>query len=253
MNLKLSTALLFTLLSVMANGSRADAATVIYVAPQSHVIAGTAGIFSESASFDRTYNGNGLDNAALVATGAPVLASTSIGPKHTNAFDVNTGRFISSTNLADTNGQGDSTTGTLTMTFNLGAAYDLTGLWFWNYLEGSGGTADRRNRGLDSVYVEFSTDNVNWTNGQTITPALANTDGSAQQILFTGTNTGVQYVRFSQLSNFGPVASDAGPGQNNYIGFSEIRFLAAVPEPSHSLLGTLGFMALTLRRRRPLL
>lgn len=228
-----------------------EAATVIYVAPQTHAVAGTAGIFTEESNFSRTYNASGLDaNAALVATGATVLATTAAGPKHSAAFSPNTARFVSTTNTANTNGQGTSTTGALTLTYDLGASYDLTGLWLWNYLEGSGSTLDRRNRGIDSVLVSFSTDNLTWTSGQTITPAIANADGSAQELLFTGTPTGVRYVRFSNLSNFGTVASDAGPGQNNYIGFSEIRFLASVPEPTTSLLGTFGFVALALRRRR---
>ncbi|TLD69381.1 hypothetical protein FEM03_17185 [Phragmitibacter flavus] len=217
-------------------------AVTIFVRPTAVTAAVVTG-YSVDSTFDRAIDGSGLSNAALVATGQLVPALVTSGPTHTETFGTNTARFFNNANLENQNGQGTSfTPAGVSLTFNLGDTYDIGGLWLWNYREGTG---NRLNRGIDSVFVEFSTNGTDWTNGQTINPALINSSGQAQSLTFTGTNTGIQFIRFSSFSNFGPAEN------SNFIGFSEIRFTAeAIPEPGISLLGTMGLMALTLRRRR---
>lgn len=205
-----------------------------------------AGTLSVGQSFDVTINGNGMANLSLIATGAVVPVSTATsGYTSNNTYTNNIGRFSETSGQVDMNGQGNSfTPAGVSIVFNLGADYMLTGMWLWNYRESG---PDVRNRGLDSVTVEFSTDNLNWSDSQVLTPSRAeNSFGYAQSLAFTDTSTDLyRYVRFSSMSNFGTAIN------NNFLGFNEVRFTAAVPEPAtYGLLGAGALAAAAFVRRR---
>lgn len=231
------------------------AATSIFIKPTSLVVGGLNSDYSIDSTdiFNRTINGNGLSNAALVNTGSSYLSNVSLGPTHSFNFSGNTGRYNTSANAPNVQGQGSSFTTGLNFFIDLGAAYEIQGMWLWNYMEGADSTLDRRNRGFDSISVEFSSDGVVWNNKQTVTPSLARVDGYAEELLFTGDNANTRYLRFSEFSTFGTVMSDgsgSGPGANRYAGMSEIRFIGNVPEPTQTLLLSLaGFLAFFRRSR----
>lgn len=216
------------------------------VSQTTNLIAG----YSVANSFNNTFNGTDISNASLVATGMTVPGSTA----NASYASSNTlqSRFLNNANTPNANGQGASFTAPgLSIVYNLGSAYDLSGMWFWNYRES--GTGSLTNRGLDSVTIAFSNDNSNWSNAQVISLNLANANGYAEAVGFTGiTGTPYQYVRFDTFSNFGTATGANTAGLDSYIGFNEVRF-TAVPEAStYGLMGAgaLAGIAIVRRRRR---
>jgi len=104
---------------------------------------------TSGGSFDGafTINGTGLSNASLVANGQPDIgnAGTTLSsmPTHSDAYGT-AGRY-------DLNG---SSTFPPFLTFDLGAGYDATGVYLWNYTENYLGTYFN-NRGINSATFDF--------------------------------------------------------------------------------------------------
>jgi hypothetical protein len=123
------------------------------------------------------------------------------------------------------------------ITWNLGAEYDLDGAWIWNYQQ-----TNAQERGIDdfTIYVGGSGDAAATTPLGAANISLYPTGSTAQLAEFEGFSaSGVQYVRFEM--------ADAN---SNAIGLSEVRFQEAVPEPTTTALLGLGGLALILRRRK---
>ena len=121
------------------------------------------------------------------------------------------------------------------ITFNLGAAYDLESVLFWNYNE-NGNTQ----RGISSVTASFSTDGLSFTGATTLN--FAESSGlpiAGETVSMVASD--VQYVKFTDFANHGDTV---------LAGFSEIRF-TAIPEPATTsmLLGLGASLMVFLRRR----
>ena len=71
---------------------------------------------------------------------------------------------------------------------------------------------------------------------------LATTSATSETQTFAAVN-GVTHIRLTDINN-------AGDPGDPYVGFSEIRFGGAVPEPTTTALLGLGGLALILRRRK---
>ena len=125
------------------------------------------------------------------------------------------------------------------ITFDLGAEFDLDGAWIWNYNQGD---AQVRERITFDIYVGGSGD----SSASTFVQAAAISEypnGTAAQPpefeAFAASN--VQYVRF--LIDNQVTLSDS-------IGLSEVRFSTVIPEPSTLILAMLGLLGLMGFRRR---
>lgn len=139
--------------------------------------------------------------------------------------------------------------GNPTITFDLGAVYDLAGLHVWNQNEGSS------TRGIRNVDVSFSTTSAVAGFGSTQTfsgvsefaKAAGLTTYTGEDKLFTGLPKTAQWVRFTINDNWG----------DTFTGLSEVRFFtydapppAPAPEPSTLVLAVLSLGGITLVRRR---
>jgi hypothetical protein len=134
------------------------------------------------------------------------------------------------------------------LTFDLGAAYDLAAVDIWNYNYGDPGFASLLDRGAKDFSVWLSADGVSYD--QVFAGTLAQGTGellAAQRFNLDG---GARYVRLDLLNNY---ATDP------YIpytatGLSEVRFdgtLAAVPEPASwaMMIAGFGLTGAAMRRR----
>ena len=172
----------------------------------------------QNGSLDNTIDGTGLSSSLNTGDAVPGVL-----PTHESMYPGvgTTGvRWFNST---------DPTT-----TFNLGAAYDLGSVIFWNYDEN--GNTDR---GISSVTASFSSDGLSFTGDTTLNFAQSGglpVTGEIVSMLAPD----VQYVRFTDFADH---------GDGNLTGFLEIRF-ATVPEPSSTALLGLSGIALMLRRKR---
>lgn len=140
---------------------------------------------------------------------------------------------------------------TATLTFNLNTAYDLAGVYLWNYAETTGGISYNI-RGANGITASFSTSGTGGTfsNSQSFNLAIApdsfsptGTITPAQYFAFSGLPTGVDAVKFDITSNH---------GSSNLTGLGQVRF-TTVPEPGTAALTALGLgaMAMVFVRRRP--
>ncbi|MCA9248417.1 MAG: LamG domain-containing protein [Planctomycetales bacterium] len=113
-----------------------------------------------------------------------------------------------------------SAANTLTITYDLGAQFNLDSMRVWNYNESGvgGGSQPNTDRGVQNMTVSFSKDNVNFFNSQTV--SLSQATGLAT---YTGEDktladlkTGTRYVKFDVLTSHG--------SNNGFTGLSEVRF-----------------------------
>ncbi len=137
---------------------------------------------------------------------------------------------------------------------DLGEAYALDYLKFWNFQYSNDGGTILTSRGVQSADIYVSTvdtpsnydfaNNSQWTlliDDQVLAQAPGTTTNDySQQINLSGTSA--QWVAFDILSNYG----DLG-----YTGINEIQFFEAVPEPSTWLLSlfAIGAALIAVRRR----
>lgn len=139
------------------------------------------------------------------------------------------------------------------ITIDLGALYDLTSLHIWQFTRNT--AANDTNRGVKIFDVLVSADNLSFTevlSNQTLNkpidtlPVIGTPDGNEPVQSFALIQTGVRYVQLGIDSTYESAGTNDWQG-----GLGEVRFegVAAVPEPSASLLGGIG-MLLLLRRRR---
>jgi hypothetical protein len=113
------------------------------------------------------------------------------------------------------------------VTYDLGAAQNLTSLRIWNYNE-LAGAVDNTTRGLKDVVISVSPDAV----GETFTSAgsfvldraSADTTEIGQRVPFATTQTGIRRVRIVATTNHGDAS---------YAGLSEVKFFKVyVPDPT---------------------
>ena len=130
------------------------------------------------------------------------------------------------------------------ITFDLGAEFNLNGTWIWNYNQ----SGTQPLRGMDSfdIYVGGSGEPSAPTENQTgnsisLYPDTQTTAQPPENVPFTASN--VQYVRFL-------IDNQTETGLQG-IGLSEVRFSGApIPEPSTLILAALGLLGLMGFRRR---
>ena len=128
------------------------------------------------------------------------------------------------------------------VTFDLGGTYDVDSVHLWNWVYTN---TTSTKWGVATVDFSFSTNGTNFLNTEALSFVADPTPGAlgpsvAQTKTFT-TQTGVTHI---QLGNFTNLEG------TTYVGFGEIRFSEAVPEPSTTALLGLGGLALILRRRK---
>lgn len=163
-----------------------------------------------------TVNGKGLPGHTPSLTGS-----------HAASMDGNAWRSIANPTLGSTG----------FIEFNLNGTYHLSGFTFWNL---GGSSQALTHQGIKDVTIQYSSNGgttwstligapTSFTQGTFGSPA---TSQPAQTYSFA--SVAATHVRFTNLSNFGGLASS-----DNRIGFSEIQF-AKVPEPS-ALLALLAF------------
>ena len=195
-------------------------------------VTATGTIDFSADGFDRTIDGSGLSDSTLVETGDALP-----GTYPTHQVGNNAGPAVQTVS-----GRYSSWTGQ-TVTYDLGAVYDLEDLVFWNYTEIYNGDDQYRNRGLASATLSFAGEDLVFGSDTAFNFAEASA-GSApfNAEVLNITENGVRYIQFSNMTNHG----------GNRLGWSEVRFTgtAAVPEPSSAALIGLAGIGLALRRRR---
>jgi hypothetical protein len=142
---------------------------------------------------------------------------------------------------------GVEATGDVTITWDLGASYGLTGFHLWNYNESAGGNSNRGVAVADilvSTTSDFSSGVTSFLGYSSFLQASGSSADPGADYAFPGdvTATG-RYVRFQNMDNF--------PTADAYIGVAEIQF-TAIPEPTSFAilcLGTTGLLRVARRRR----
>ncbi len=154
------------------------------------------------------------------------------------------GDVLSETNTNGTTQwlNGGANIGNEVVTFDLGGTYDVDSVHLWNWVFSNNTSTVW---GVKDVDISFSSDGASFGSTQTVSFVADPTPGAlgpsvAQTQTFT-TQTGVTHI---QLDNFTSLQS------GNRVGFGEIRFGEAVPEPTTTALLGLGGLALILRRRK---
>jgi len=177
---------------------------------------------------DNTINGTGISDPTIIQTGDSIPGTF---PSHVaipgigNTWHSDLGVF------------------TPTITFDLGAAYNLEGIHLWNNNQNDGNLS-YSNRGIQTADIFTSLNGISYSllSG---TPATYTQAPGADGYLgenYSISVANVRYVRFDITSNWG--STDA-------TGISEIRFTGvAVPEPSQWVLLAIGGIALTAIRFR---
>lgn len=176
----------------------------------------------QSGFLEQTIDGTGLSSALNTGDAVPGVLPTH-GQMYPDGGGTRGARWFNSTDP--------------TITFDLGAAYDLGAVLFWNFNETP--SFPNTQRGISSVTASFSSDNVTFTGDTTLNFTQSSglpVTGETVSMLADG----VQYVRFTDFADH---------GDGNLTGFLEVRF-ATVPEPSSTALLGLSGIALMLRRKR---
>lgn len=125
---------------------------------------------------------------------------------------------------------------TAQLTFDLGQQYNLGSALVWQY-----NSDIDYNRGLKDFYIQVSNDGVNFTTvGDLRTLTRSNGGDIAAQVV--DFSASARYVRFDILTNYDQ--------QWPWVGLSEVKFVAAVPEPSSYAMLGLGLAALGMVARR---
>jgi len=117
------------------------------------------------------------------------------------------------------------------ITYQLGGAYDLEDVIFWNYGENNGNT----DRGIKSVTASFSTDGVSFAGDTTLNFPEADSNPTAGETVnlvddggVAASNLlGVTHVKFTDFVNHSPASPD--PDHETLIGYGEIRFTWTPP------------------------
>lgn len=199
-------------LGALVNPVQAD---TIMVQPEGVVAdLGANGLADTSRPVTNLINGTGLSDATLVQTGAPIPGTL---PTHDNVLN-NMWR-MQITGWSTNAGAFD-----VTLTFDLDLdnshAYDITGVYLWNYSESGNLTG----RGLNKVVIQSSTDGVNYTqvgSGDFDFARAATTATYAPQYVDFGTRlTGVSSIRFVMQG------ADSNDTDARWLGAGEVRFTA---------------------------
>ena len=192
---------LLALLAVVPLGR----ATEMYVEP--------TGVATANTDYDimRLVDGTGLSDDSLVQTGSDTDGSL---PTHsTSAGDMWRTK------------SGYDWSGGAVVTFELGTAYDLTGMHIWNYNENwSGG--EQSYRGVKNAMVEYQAGDTNWityADNMEFAEATSSSAYTGEEYTFDSTLMGVTAVRFTCTTNWAEDFSDR-------IGLAEVRFTAAAPD-----------------------
>lgn len=122
------------------------------------------------------------------------------------------------------------------ISFDLGAAYNVTGFHLWNYNNENINSI----RGAKEVAITYSADGTVWTNSATLDLIKATSGYGYTGDDYSLTPLVARYVKFQVNSNYGDT--------NNLAGIGEVRFIA-VPEPAALGLLAAG-LGLALRRKR---
>lgn len=142
--------------------------------------------------------------------------------------------------LSNTSGVGN-----IEFIFDLGAAYNVNGIYVWNYTNSSTGSG--QNRAISNFDLQFSTDGgLNYTTtvasgtfANFTKPAAGGVNTSVESRTFSTVN-GVTHIKINGITNYG----------DSRLGVSEIRFEGVVPEPGSLALLGLGGLLVASRRRR---
>jgi hypothetical protein len=134
-----------------------------------------------------------------------------------------------------------------TVTLDLGAAYDLSRIYLWNFAYDNtlnDGNGPIINRATQGITIKTSLDNTNFATNSAVTLAKPTSNPTLGES-FTLTALNVRYVQLDLTSNYGHPST---------ISLGEVRFggeAAVVPEPSTllSLAGGVGMLGLIRRRR----
>jgi hypothetical protein len=197
-----------------------------------------------------------ITQAQLIISPVAVNASSAFADPSTAAvntingsglsFALNTGDTIPGTyptHSAVNNNIWHTAVGVLTptITFDLGASYDVTGFHLWNFQQFD---TTGVSRGIQTTNILGSSDGISFTtliSNQTFTQATGLSTYTGEDYSLSAAN--IRYVRFGVLSNYGDV---------NVTGLSEVRFLGtvAVPEPSSLAMLALGGLVMLWAVRR---
>lgn len=130
----------------------------------------------------------------------------------------------------------------LTIIFDLGANYDVSGIHIWNYFEG--GAEFNAQRGSNAVTISYDV-----TTGGSSFTSIGNFS-FAKSVDNLGSNVGTTAMSNARLIKFDVTSTH---GSATWLGLSEVQFTeaSAVPEPSsYAAIAGLAVMGFVASRRR---